>query len=95
MIGPIRQELLSGIRRSAQFELLRDRLRAFPDHPLQTEDHETAAELTNRCLGLGISGSGVDLLLCAVALRRGWTIFTTDSDFDRYARATGVKVLRA
>src|ERR1700677_899568 len=34
LIGPIRQELLSGIREPAQFERLRDQLRAFPDEAL-------------------------------------------------------------
>ena len=29
IIGPVRQEVLSGIRERAQFERLRDRLRAF------------------------------------------------------------------
>lgn len=31
MIGPIRQEILSGLRSPAQFKVLRDRLRTFPD----------------------------------------------------------------
>ena len=40
MIGPIRQEILSGIRVQAQFERLREHLRAFPDLPLMAEDYE-------------------------------------------------------
>lgn len=36
MIGPIRQELLFGIKVPAQFKKLRERLRAFPDHPINT-----------------------------------------------------------
>jgi predicted nucleic acid-binding protein len=31
MIGPIRQELLSGIREEGQYLALREKLRAFPD----------------------------------------------------------------
>ena len=31
MTGPVRQELLSGIKADAQFRTLRERLRAFPD----------------------------------------------------------------
>jgi len=34
MIGPIRQELLSGFREETQFRKLRDYLRAFPENPL-------------------------------------------------------------
>jgi predicted nucleic acid-binding protein len=33
MLGPVRQELLSGIKQKAQFDMLREHLRAFPDHP--------------------------------------------------------------
>ena len=39
MIGPIRQELLSGIRDQAQFENLREHLGAFPDAPIEEADH--------------------------------------------------------
>lgn len=38
IIGPIRQELLSGIKETILFENLRDHLRAFPDLPLTTAD---------------------------------------------------------
>ena len=45
LLGPVRQELLSGIREEAQFRKLRDYLRAFPEHPLEAEDYEEAAIL--------------------------------------------------
>ena len=45
MVGPVRQELLSGIRSDVQFRKLRDRLRAFDDLPLEHEDYERAARL--------------------------------------------------
>jgi hypothetical protein len=48
LIGPIRQELLSGIREPAQFERLRDQLRAFPDEALTSGDYEQAAHWSNR-----------------------------------------------
>ena len=38
MMGPIRQELLSGIKVKSQFELLRDHLRAFSDITLELAD---------------------------------------------------------
>lgn len=86
MVGPVRQELLSGVRDPGAFERLRDRLRAFPDEPLTTEDYERAAYSHNRCRASGIAGSAVDFLLCAVALRLGTPVFTTDLDFVTYAR---------
>jgi predicted nucleic acid-binding protein len=85
LLGPIRQELLSGIREEAQFRKLRDYLRAFPEPPLEAADYEEAAQMNNRCRTRGIAGSAVDFLICAAAHRRGWGIFTTDRDFRHYA----------
>jgi len=85
MLGPIRQELLSGIREEAQFKKLRDYLRAFNEPLLDMVDYEEAARMSNLCRGRGISGSAVDFLICAAAHRRKWAIFTTDQDFPRYA----------
>ena len=63
LIGPIRQELLSGIRFEEQFSKLQDRLRAFPDMLLRTEDYELAARCFNRCRARGIQGSNTDFRL--------------------------------
>ncbi len=62
MIGPVRQELLCGIRGQAQFRKLRDHLRAFPDLELTTRDYEAAAEFFNLCRGKGIQGSNLSLI---------------------------------
>ena len=85
IIGSIRQELLSGIKERAQFERLREHLRAFPDIPVTTDDHEDAAAFFNRCRDRGIQASNTDFLICAVAVRNGFSIFTTDGDFARVA----------
>jgi predicted nucleic acid-binding protein len=81
LIGPVRQELLSGIRSQVQFQKLRNHLRAFPDLEVTTADYETAAEFFNLCRGKGIQGSNTDFLICAVAARHKIPIFTTDEDF--------------
>jgi len=86
MIGPVRQEVLSGIRSRSQYERLRQDLRAFEDPGLGVEDYEEAALASNHCRAAGVSGSAVDFLICAVALRRNWSVFTMDKDFARYAR---------
>ena len=39
MIGPIRQEILSGIRSESQFKKLQNHLKSFPDLPILTEDY--------------------------------------------------------
>lgn len=81
IIGVIRQEILSGIQDEIQFERIRSKLGAFPDFPINTPDFETAAQFYNRCRTKGIQGSNTDFLLCAVAHRHNFTIFTTDKDF--------------
>jgi predicted nucleic acid-binding protein len=86
LIGLIRQELLSGIKKIAQFERLRKFMRAFPDEPISTSEYEAAARAGNDCRARGISISTFDILICAVALRRNLLIYTTDPDFKIYAR---------
>ncbi len=90
IIGPIRQELLSGIREEEQFRALQEKLRAFPDLALYTSDYEMAARFFNQCRTKGIQGSNTDFLLCAVGVSRGMSIFTTDKDFDAYKKMLGV-----
>lgn len=92
LMGPVRQELLSGIKVKAQFDLLRDHLRSFPDLPLESTDYEEAATAFNRCRERGIQGSNTDFLICAAALRRKLAIYTTDGDFLRYARVLKVEL---
>ena len=84
LLGAIRQEVLSGVRYKEQFARLREYLRAFPDLELTTEDYELAAEFFNTCRSNGVQGSNTDFLLCAVAHRRGYSIFTTDKDFENF-----------
>jgi len=86
MIGPIRQEILSGVRDPEQFKELEERLGAFPDLALTAEDHVTAARFFNICRGKGVQGSNTDLLICAVATRHRLEIFTADKDFLLFAR---------
>ena len=92
IIGPIRQELLSGIKTSGQYEKLRDTLRAFPDEPVGTSDYESAAKLSNECRSKGLVVSLVDVLICAIALSRDCSIFTTDPDFRNYAKVLPIKL---
>jgi len=92
MMGAIRQELLSGIREEERFHKLRNYLRAFEEPGIEILDYEEAARMHNLCRGRGIAGSAVDFLICAVAQRRDWHIFTTDRDFERYERVLGLKL---
>ena len=87
IIGSIRQEVLSGIRDQSQFGRLESHLAAFPDLPLLAEDYVTAAKFFNLCRSKGVQGANTDFLICAVAVRRDLTIFTTDGDFSLFAKS--------
>jgi predicted nucleic acid-binding protein len=95
VIGPIRQELLSGIRNADQFERLRRRFRAFEDEELTTADYELAAQINCKCRTLGISTSAIDSLICSIASSRDWEIFTFDEDFRRYSKAVPVRLFQS
>jgi hypothetical protein len=86
LIGPIRQELLSGLSDGRQFKSLRDRLRAFNDLSIHRLDHERSAEFSNNCRQAGVQGSHTDFLICSVAAGNGAAILTANKDFRRYAK---------
>lgn len=94
LIGPVRQEILCGIKNHEQFTKLRDRLRPFRDLELMTRDFETAAEFYNACRGKGVQGSNTDFLICAVAVREQIPIFTTDVDFAYFQKYLPIKLHR-
>jgi predicted nucleic acid-binding protein len=88
MVGPVRQELLSGIGDLQQFERLRETLAAFPDEPLTTATYVEAARLDNLCRRNGVQCGVVDMLLCAAAIENGWTILTNDTALLRCIEVT-------
>jgi predicted nucleic acid-binding protein len=92
IIGPIRQEILSGIRIKQHFQTLREHLSAFPDLLIKTIDYETAAEFLNLSRSKGIQGSAVDFLICAVACRYSLLIYTLDDDFKHYSKHLPIKL---
>jgi predicted nucleic acid-binding protein len=92
LLGSTRQEVLSGIREESMFLRIRGHLRGFPNVELDADDYEEAARGSNQCRRRGIAGSPVDLLMCAVALRHGWQIFTTDRDFARYGTVLNIQL---
>jgi predicted nucleic acid-binding protein len=94
IIGPIRQELLSGIREQSQFEQVREHLRRFPDLQITTDDYEEAASFYNRCRSKGIQGSATDFLICAVATQKDLVIFTDDRDFVSYSKVLPIRLYR-
>lgn len=91
LLGPVRQEVLSGIKHRDQFERLREHLAAFPDLELTTRDFETAAELCNLCITKGVQASHTDFLIAAVAITRGYAVLSADQDFKNISRIVPVR----
>lgn len=90
IIGPIRQELLSGLSDEAKFNNLKEKLKAFDDLSLEQEDYEKAAELSNNCRRKGVQGSHIDFLICSAAMNNKISIFTTDKDFVNYRKVINI-----
>lgn len=90
MIGPIRQEILSGISDEIKFSEMQSKLSIFSDWSIETEDYELAAKFYNKCRINGIQGSHIDYLICAVAFRNNFKILTLDNDFEYCRKFTGI-----
>ncbi len=86
MIGPIRQELLSGISDPTQFKNLKNKLSSFEDLPLLSDYFVKAAEFNNICRKKGVQGSTTDFLICAISNLQKLQIFTDDKDFINYKK---------
>ena len=93
MIGPVRQELLSGIANENDFDNLKNKLEAYKDFPITTNDYITAAQFFNNCRKQGVQGSMIDFLICAVAANNDMYIFTNDNDFYNFAEHIPIKLL--
>jgi predicted nucleic acid-binding protein len=91
-IGPIRQEILSGIVSVSQFERIKTILKSYIDFPIFTIDYELAAEYYNFCRKNGIQGSHIDFLICSVATDNKLSIFTTDKDFENFSKYVPIKL---
>jgi len=94
IIGPIRQEILSGIKNNDKYEELKEKLSYFPDESLLTEDYEEAAKYFNKCRSNGIQGSHIDYLICSLSVRKKYQIFTLDNDFINISRIINVKLYK-
>jgi predicted nucleic acid-binding protein len=83
IIGPVRQEILSGIRDGAVFAFTAGLLEPFRDVEILPGDFVEAARLFNLCRNHGVQSGPVDILLCAVAARNHYAILTIDHGLER------------
>ncbi len=95
MLGVVKQELLSGIKHDNQFDRICDILNGFPCLLATEADHVLAAQFYNECRGRGIQGSHIDFLICAQAVNAHAPILTADGDFEQYATAVPIDLLKA
>ena len=95
IIGPIRQEILSGYSDLKKFRRLKEKLSYFENSFIQDADYESAAEICNQCRIKGIQGSHIDFLICAVAKRLDVPIFTMDRDFFQYRKVVSIKLFES
>lgn len=92
LIGPIRQEILSGIASENQYTKLKTYLSAFPDLEIKTEMYEEAARFFNLNRAKGIQGSNTDFLICAVGISHDLPILTFDKDFERFQQTLPIRL---
>lgn len=92
MIGPIRQEILSGIKSKKQFNDLKKYLSSFPDLNIETKDYEQAADFYTVCRSNGIQGSNTDFLMCSIAMNNDLEIYSNDKDFENYQKYLSIKL---
>jgi predicted nucleic acid-binding protein len=94
LFGIVRQELLSGVKLPAHFERIDLTTQALPLFFADDEDHTTAARFFNTCRARGIQGSPIDFLICAMAVKRKFRIYTTDPDFELYEPIIPIELYR-
>jgi predicted nucleic acid-binding protein len=90
--GIVLQELLSGVRTERQFNQLRADLALFPVLVADEDDHVEAARIMNSCAQAGISVASIDALIAATAIGAEGELLTCDSDFQRIASCTALRV---
>ena len=94
LLGAVRQEILSGIRHTEHYNLLRNYLHGFPNLELDMEDYELASEFYNTCRHHGVLGTNTDFLICAAAVRRNYRILTRDQDFENFIQHIPVSLVQ-
>lgn len=87
IIGPIRHEILSGIRDKAVFAKTKALLDPFRDEEITTDDYVEAARLFNVCRDHGVECGSIDILICTLGVRLQYGILTYDQGLKRCVQA--------
>jgi len=86
MIGPIRMEVLCGIREPEVFDRIEKSLKPFPDRRLESKIFVLAAKFFNICRSKGIQGSNTDFIVCACSVFWKMPILSKDKDYSHYRK---------
>ncbi len=94
IIGPIRMEVLSGIRESKVFEAFAERLAAFEDRAIASEVYVLAARFFNLCRSKGIQGSNTDFLICACSVHWKIPILSKDKVYMLFQKHIPIETVQ-
>lgn len=93
ILGPIRMEVLSGIRDEETFDAFSERLSAFDDRNIPPEVYILAARFFNLCRSKGIQGSNTDFVICACSVHWNIPILSKDKDYLSYRKHLPIELV--
>lgn len=93
LLGPILQELLTGVKTSRDFNRVLKALRPFPLLPLERETFVLAAQISSHCRRRGVQASHIDYLIAAACVENACPLLTADRDFTRIAERSELVVI--
>jgi predicted nucleic acid-binding protein len=93
LIGPIFQEILSGVKNKKDFQILEEKLSVFDELFISKEIYIKAAEYFNICKMHGVNGGHIDFLICAIISHYNCALLTVDSDFKLFQKHLPIKLL--
>lgn len=94
MIGPIRMEVLSGIKEAETFDAFSETLSAFPDRTMNSDIYVMAARFYNLCRSKGIQGSNTDFQICACSVQWNTPILSKDKDYALYKKHLPIELVQ-
>ncbi|TGM74266.1 PIN domain nuclease [Leptospira mtsangambouensis] len=93
LTGIILQEILTGIKNQKLFDEINNHLRFFNYVTPTNKDHILAAQLRNDLAKKGITVASIDVLIAQIAISNNLTIATYDSDFNKIAENSKLKII--
>lgn len=91
--GPVRMELLAGVRSDQELSNLRSLLSRAVHLPTASSDYEDAALLYRRARASGLTvRRQIDCLIAAIAIRHAVDLLHADRDFDSLAACSALRV---